>query len=144
MTDPQHDLSAEDYRTLSRSIQFAFGTPHAKRVQTWYDQAIPGNWPFTQARSYEVALGMVSAGLGVCLAPALSSVVGDRAIHGLKLYRVAYPPRQIVALLPTQYLRQQPYLALVEALQNVGRKFEMPRFHDTPPFLRNCDAILAG
>lgn len=144
VSDPLRDMSAEDYRTLSRSIQFAFGTPHAKRVQTWYDQAIPGNWPFAQARSFEVALGMVSAGLGVCLAPALSSVVGDRAIHGLRLYRVAYPPRQIVALLPAQYLRQQPYLALVEALQDVGRTYEMPRFHDTPPFLRNCDAILAG
>jgi DNA-binding transcriptional LysR family regulator len=142
VTDPATDLSDEDRNTLSRSIQFAFGTPHARRVQAWYDQAIPENWPFTQARSFEVALGMVRAGLGVCLAPALSSVVGDGPIAGLRLYRVAFPPRQIVALLPSQYARSEPYAALLEALQKVGRSHVEPSVRDTPPFLRNCDAVL--
>ncbi len=142
VNDPMTDLSAEDQRTLTRSIQFAFGTPHTRRVQAWYDQAIPRNWPFTQARSFEVALGMVRAGLGVCLAPALSSVVGDRPIAGLRLYRVLFPPRQIVALLPSQYARTEPYGALVEALQDVGRTHVGPPILETPPFLRSCEAIL--
>lgn len=142
--DPATELAAEARRTLTRSIQFAFGTPHTRRVQAWYDQAIPQNWPFTQARSFEVALGMVGAGLGVCLAPALSSIVGDRPIAGLRLYRVNFPPRQIVALLPSHYARAEPYGALVEALQEAGRTHVGPPILATPPFLRDCEAVLAG
>jgi DNA-binding transcriptional LysR family regulator len=141
--DPRIDLSEEGLRTLTRSIQFAFGTPHARRVQAWYDQVIPQNWPFTQARSFEVALGMVRSGLGVCLAPALSSVVGGGPVAGLRLYRVNFPPREIVALLPSQYARAEPYSALVNALQDVGRTHVRPRIRDTPPFLATCDAIVS-
>ncbi|MBM9595944.1 LysR family transcriptional regulator [Roseitranquillus sediminis] len=143
VTHPAVDLRREDRNILMRSIQFVFGTPHAHRVQAWYDEAIPGNWPFTQARSFEVALGMVRSGLGVCLAPALSSVVGDKPIPGLRLYRVNFPPRQIVALLPSQYARQEPYAALLEALQEVGRLHAPPTVNETPPFLRDKEAVLA-
>jgi DNA-binding transcriptional LysR family regulator len=142
--DPATDLSEEERNTLSRSIQFAFGTPHARRVQAWYDQAISGNWPFTQARSFEVALGMVREGLGVCLAPALSSLVGDEPIAGLRLYRVVFPPRQIVALLPSQYVRAEPYMSLLNALVKVGRAYAAPGARETPPFLRNCEAVVAN
>ncbi len=144
VADPAADLSEEDRNTLSRSIQFAFGTPHARRVQAWYDQAIPENWPFTQARSFEVALGMVCEGLGVCLAPALASVVADRSIAGLRLYRVAFPPRQIVALLPSQYARAEAYAPLLDALREVGRAHVVPAVRETPPFLRDCDAVVAS
>lgn len=142
VSDPGADLSETQRDVLNRSIQFAFGTPHAKRVQFWYDQAIPDNWPFTQARSFEVALGMVREGLGVCLAPALSSVIGDRAITGLRLYRIDFPPRRIVALLPSQYLRLRPYRDLVEALQMAGETHAGPPLLDTPPFLVNRRAVV--
>lgn len=121
---------------LLRSIQFAFGTQHTQRVQAWYDQVIPGNWPFARVRSFEVALGMVRAGQGVCLAPAMSCVVGGSVIEGVKLYRLTLPPREIVALLPTQYLTQQPYAALIDELRRVGRAHRPPEMHPTPPFLR--------
>jgi len=137
VNDQRRDLGPGALAILNRSIQFAFGTPYAKRVQAWYDQVIPDNWPFAKARSFEVALGMVSAKLGVCLAPTLSCVVGDRVIEGVKLYRVDFPPRRLVALMPTHYARQQPYVALVEALQEVASSRVLPPFMDTPPFLRD-------
>lgn len=142
VVDPVSDLTRDERETLGRSIQFVFGTPHAKRVQMWYDQAIPGNWPFTRARSFEVALGVVRAGLGVCLAPALSTVIGERPIDGLRLYRVHFPPRRIVALLPAQYARQPPYAALVTALQQAGAELALPPIHDTPPFLADCTGVV--
>lgn len=135
VTDPLTDLSPEALAILNRSIQFAFGTPYAKRVQAWYDEVIPGNWPFAKARSFEVALGMVRAKLGVCLAPTLSCVVGAQVIDGVKLYRVNFPPRRLVALMPTHYARQQPYATLVEALQQVASSHVLPPVLETPPFL---------
>lgn len=142
VADPRRDLSERDRETLARSIHFVFGTPHAKRVQIWYDQAIPDNWSFAKARSFDVALGLVSAGLGVCLAPALSTMIGRRPIDGIRLYRVDFPPRRIVALLPAQYARQPPYTALVEALQQTSAGLTLAPMRDTPPFLANRTGII--
>lgn len=142
VTDPETDLSEADRRTLARSIQFVFGTPHAKRVQIWHDQAIPDNWPFARVRSFDVALGLVGAGMGVCLAPALSAIVDDRPIRGVRLYRVGFPARRIVALLPGQYARLSPYLQLVEALQQAGAARSLAPLLDAPPFLADCTATL--
>jgi DNA-binding transcriptional LysR family regulator len=135
VADPRTDLSPEAREVLMRSIQFAFGTQHSKRVQAWYDKVVPGNWPFAQARSFEVALGMVRSGLGVCLAPAMSCVVGGTAIQGVRLYRVDFPARDVVALLPKTYLRTDPYASLIEHLKVAGAHFAPPGLLDTPPFL---------
>ncbi|WP_138424348.1 LysR family transcriptional regulator [Maritimibacter alexandrii] len=135
VTDPSRDLSAKDQDVLFRSIQFAFGTQHSRRVQAWYDGLMPGNRPFAQARSFEVAIGMVRAGLGICLAPAMSCVVGDRVIDGVRLYRVDFPARDVVALLPKQYLRQELYSCLIDELGAAGRTYAPPPASETPPFL---------
>lgn len=135
VADPRRDLPDDARAVLMRSIQFAFGTPHSRRVQAWYDTVIPGNWPFAQARSFEVALGMVRAGLGVCLAPAMSCIVGGKPIEGVRLYRVDFPPRNVVALLPNTYLRQEPYASLIDHLKAVGGQFQNPELDATPPFL---------
>lgn len=137
--DPTQDLAPEAQAILNKSIQFAFGTTHARRVQAWYDQLVPDNWPFMQARSFEVALEMVRAGLGVCLVPALSCVAGGQTLNGVRLYSVSFPPRKIVAVLPSQYARLQPYSALIEALLDVAANHEHPHFLPAPPFLTETD-----
>ena len=108
VADPQRDLAADACGLLHRSIHFIFGTQHAKRVENWYDAMLPGHRVVAQCRSFEVAIGLVRAGLGVCLAPALSTVAGQSSLDGVTLYRVKAAPRRVVALVPTQYRRVEP------------------------------------
>lgn len=136
VADPLRDLGPEALATLRRSIQFVFGTQHSHRVQAWYDQVIPGNWPFARVRSFELALAMVRAGQGVCLAPALSGRVGEALLDGIRYYPVGLPAREIVALLPARSADQQPLSALVAALQQVGACQPAPQLREIPPFLR--------
>jgi DNA-binding transcriptional LysR family regulator len=136
VSDPARDLAPEAREVLERSIQFSFGTQHTKRVQAWYDSVIPGNWPFIQVRSFELALSMARAGLGVCLAPALSAATASGGLDGVCLYRVRYPPRRIVAILPTHCARRQPYADLIAALRDAAKTAILPELRDTPPFLR--------
>ncbi|MDB5562132.1 MAG: LysR family transcriptional regulator [Hyphomicrobiales bacterium] len=135
VSDLDRDLDSGQRDILNQSIQFIFGTQHAKRVEGWFDQMLPEHRVSAQCRSFEVAIGLVRAGLGVCLAPALSAVAGNNAFDGVKLYRVHAPPRHIVALVPSQYRRIEPYASLLDGLQQVGRDFKMPAILPTPPFL---------
>ena len=86
VTDPARDLSPEDNETLNRTVQFIFGTQHAKRVSDWYDTVLPDNRVVAQCRSFEVATGLVRAGSGICLAPALSTA--DEPADGIRRYQV--------------------------------------------------------
>jgi DNA-binding transcriptional LysR family regulator len=133
--DPERDLPADQRRLLNQSIQFTFGTQHAKRVEDWYDQMLPRHRVVAQCRSFEVAIGLVRAGSGVCLAPALSTVTGGKPPEGIKLYRVNAPARRIVALVPSQYRRVEPYATLLDMLQSTGSDFVLPGILPTPPFL---------
>ncbi|HUV32228.1 MAG TPA: LysR family transcriptional regulator [Devosiaceae bacterium] len=138
--DPASDLTEAERSVLNHTIQFAFGTQHTKRDENWFDVVLPDNRPFAKARSYEVALSMVRAGLGVCLAPALSAVVDSRTLEGVDLYEVSLRSRQIVAMLPSQYLSLAPYALLLDALRSIGREFELPAIRQTPEFLRRAEA----
>lgn len=143
VTDPGRDLCAADREVLNRTIQFTFGTQHTDRVQAWYDQVLPDNWSFARVRSFEVAIGMVQQGLGICLAPAMSAMVGGRAVEGVRLYPVDLPARHIVALLAPQYLRVPAYAALIAALQQAGQEFAAPAMQALPPFLQGVGAPAA-
>jgi len=132
---PARDLRKGQRAVLNQSIQFIFGTQHAKRVEDWYDQMLPEHRVAAQCRSFEVAIGLVRAGLGVCLAPAISTVAGAGALDGVRLYKVQSPPRHIVAMVPSQYRRLEPYSTLLETLQDVGASFVAPTLEATPPFL---------
>ncbi len=134
LTDPRK-LGPDDAAILNHSIQFIFGTQHAKRVEDWYDQMLPEHRVVAQCRSFEVAIGLVRAGAGICLAPALSTISGIEALDGLRLYRVNAPARRIVALVASQYRRQEPYATLLDALQTVGATLAQPAILPTPPFL---------
>jgi DNA-binding transcriptional LysR family regulator len=128
-------LPAEAAAVLNRSIQFIFGTQHAKRVADWYDHMLPEHRVVAQCRSFEVALGLVRAGSGICLAPALSTVSGGTSLDGVKLYRINAEARRIVALVASQYRRQEPYQSLIDALQAAGSGLVLPTIRPTPPFL---------
>jgi hypothetical protein len=54
----------------------------------------------------------------------------------LRLYRLNGPPRRIVALVPSQYRRMEPYSSLLDALVQTGTSTAMPLILPTPPFLQ--------
>jgi DNA-binding transcriptional LysR family regulator len=134
--DPATDLLPEQRDLLRRSIQFSFGTQHSRRVEEWYSRMVPGHELVAQCRSFEIAISMVRAGVGVCLAPALSALVGDQRVDGVRLYAVDIPDRELVALIPSQYRRQRLYATLVEELRQAADQLpDLPAL-PTPPFMR--------
>jgi DNA-binding transcriptional LysR family regulator len=135
VSNPRTELDPLALDLLGRAIQFNFGTQHAKRVEDWYARMLPASRVVAQCRSFEVAIGLVRAGAGVCLAPSLSTMMGGAAPAGVSLYRVDVPARRLVALVPSQYRRQVPYAGLLDTLQDVGARLKGPTLLPTPPFL---------
>ncbi|GLQ11840.1 carbonate dehydratase [Devosia yakushimensis] len=135
IADPQRDLPQEQLGLLNQSIQFTFGSQQANRVADWYDRMLPQHRVVAQCRSFETAIGLVRAGSGVCLAPALATIAGNGPPGGVRLYRVKAPPRRIVALVPSQYRRAEPYASLLELLQQSAAVYATPGVLPTPPFL---------
>jgi DNA-binding transcriptional LysR family regulator len=124
---------------LNSAIQFVYGTQHQKRIEEWYEGALPDHRVVAQCRSFEVAVAMVRAGLGVCLAPALSCFTADTVLGGIRLYEVALDiPRPLVALVPSQYRHLAPYSALIDMLREVATDQVRPKVGPAPPFLRSA------
>ena len=140
VADPARELSRAAYRTLNRSIHFAFGSTHTRRVSNWYDRLLPGHQPIVQCRSYESALSFVRAGAGVCVAPALSTIGVAGPNAGVNRYLIGVPPRRIVALMLSQHRSMEPMATLIAALKDVGRALDMQTILPTPTFLAD-DAI---
>ena len=82
-----------------------------------------------------MAIELVKAELGVCLAPALSSVSGGTWPEGVRVYRLGLPPRRLVALLPSQYRRQEPFATLLDRIAETAAQFSPPPMLPPPPFL---------
>lgn len=135
ITDPERQLSAGHWAMLNQSIQFIFGSQQANRVADWYDRLLPRHRVVVQCRSFETAIGLVRAGAGVCLAPALATIGANGPSGDVRLYRVLAPPRRIVALVPSQYRRADPYATLIALLGEVAATDIGPKVLDTPPFL---------
>src|SRR5690606_29850650 len=74
---------------LNRAVHFVYGTHHQRRIEAWYKATLPDHHVVARCRSFEAAIAMVRAGLGVCLAPALSCFAGESVIGGIRLYDVA-------------------------------------------------------
>jgi DNA-binding transcriptional LysR family regulator len=142
VADPDHELSEQQADILNSCIQFTFGTQHTRRVEQWYQQVLPHHRVVAQCRSYEVAIGMVQAGLGVCLVPALTAFDGKAMIEGVRLYRSAEPDRSLVALIPGQYERVEPYRSFLKALKEAGDAIDLDAVLDMPPFLNRADTRL--
>lgn len=133
--DPERDLEPFRFAQLNQTVKFVFGTQHDQRVEDWYDEMLPGHRMVAQCRSFEVALALVRAGAGICIAPALSAVTGRGQTAGVRLYRIGAPARRIVALVPSQYRRMEPYSTLLDTLQSIGEATALPPISPTPPFL---------
>ncbi|HET6466969.1 MAG TPA: LysR family transcriptional regulator [Geminicoccaceae bacterium] len=141
--DPDRELPPAARATVNRCIQFNFGNLHTQRVEDWYRQSLPRHEVVAQCRTYDVALAMVEAGLGVALVPLLAAAHGPRLLFRVDLYGTTMARRRIVALVPPQYLRLQPCLGFLEALGAAGRALELPEAAPAPPFLRR-DAAQAA
>lgn len=130
-------LDAAQRAILNSVIHFVFGTQHQKRIEAWYEATLPDHRIVARCRSFEVAVAMVRAGLGVCLAPALSCLAGGAVSDGIRLHDVKLGiPRGLVALIPSQYRRLAPYAALIDSLAEAGRQHVQPRILAAPPFLK--------
>lgn len=140
VSDPGRDLPAPDQDILNNCIQFNFGTQHTQRVAQWYQQVLPRHRLFAQCRSYEVALGLVRAGLGVCLVPALTAHDRNGGLDGIDLYATDEPDRQTVALAPSQYFRVDPYKTFLHILQETGAAVRLPKILPMPDFIRHAAA----
>jgi len=90
-----------------------------------------------------MAMAMVQAGLGVCLVPAFTALDAGKPLSGVRLYRSTEPERQIVALMPRQYQRLDPYRSFLAALQQTGEKTVVPGILDTPHFLHRAETTIA-
>jgi DNA-binding transcriptional LysR family regulator len=130
--DPEHDLPAERRDVLYNCIQFNFGTQHTQRVAQWYQTMMPGHRLIAQCRSYELALSIVGAGKGVCLAPSLAA----QGLEGVTLYATDQAPRRTVAVLPAHYQRVEPYKTFLACLQQAGAEAVLPPIAEIPPFIR--------
>lgn len=139
--DPDKELPAAARKIVNSCIQFNFGTQHTHRVEHWYQRVLPHYKLFAQVRTYEVALSLVRSGLGVALVPALTAHPKHEDLGGITLYAVNQPKRRIVALVPSQYARVEPYSVFLAALQEAGRRITLPPIESAPPFLaKDLDA----
>src|ERR1700730_4539040 len=128
---------------LNSCIQFNFGTQHTLRVQQWYQRVLPSHRIVAHCRTYDVALELVRAGFGVCLAPALTAHQVAGSLDGIELYATDHGNRRTVAIIADQYLRLAPYKGLVEALQAAGRSLKLPAILPMPKVIaRAAEAAL--
>jgi len=115
-------------------FQIVFYVPYA----WFYLTVLPESRVIAQCRSFEIAIGLVKAELGVCLVPALSTLAWESQPTGVRLYRVDLPPRRLVAMLPSQYRRQEPYSAAIDGLVAAAAALRLPDMLPPPPFLANA------
>jgi DNA-binding transcriptional LysR family regulator len=133
--DPDADLEGRARRVLDNCIQFNFGTQHTQRVEDWFNRILPAHRIIARCRSYEVAVDMVRAGLGVCLAPAMTALDDRGVLPGLRLWRSGLPDRSTVAMFPAQYARVEPVRSFLAALEEAWRCVVQAAVADTPPFI---------
>ncbi len=130
------DLAPAAQALLNNAIHFIYGTQHQKRIEGWYETNLPDHRVVARCRSFEVAAAMVRAGLGICLAPALSCFAGETLLPGIRLYDVDLDiPRPLVALVPSQYRHLSPYAALIDTLRESAERHVRPRIAAAPSFL---------
>jgi DNA-binding transcriptional LysR family regulator len=129
------DLAPEKREILRNCINFAFASQWSRRLDNWRHQMLPGHRQVAQCRSYDVALSLVRAGLGVCVAPALAVHESGRSLEGVDLYATNLPARQTVAMVPAQSLRIDPYKTFIEALREAGAATPLPHIAAMPRFM---------
>ncbi len=128
-------LALDDQKILSSNIVFEFGSQHKKRIDEWIKNTIAPTKTIAHTRSYEVALSMVEAGLGVAVIPSLTASIGLGKTYGVSLYKTNLPKRRLVSLVPAQYTRLEPYSYFIKCLIEAGKEVFAPKTINTPPIL---------
>ena len=129
------DLGKPERDIINSTIQFNFGSQHKRRIEEWYQKALPHYRVVGQTRTYEVALSMVQEGLGVAVVPALTATVGPDRSYDVSLYQTTLPDREIVAVTPSQYVQVAPYSSFLKVLQEAGSDLVLPKIGAIPPLL---------
>jgi DNA-binding transcriptional LysR family regulator len=132
--DIERDLPEPARRVMAASIQFSFGTQHALQMDHWYRRHLPRAVAVAHTRTYEMALSLVEAGIGIAVVPALAAA-GHAGIARLRLHRIDMPSRRVVALLPAHYARIAFYADALAALARAGGEVVLPPILPVPPFI---------
>ncbi len=130
--DATADVDPAAAEVLNSTIRFEYGNQHKRRIEEWYKGVLPRARVAATTRTYEVALSMVQAGLGVAVVPALAAEVGPG--HGFRvvLYRTLLQDRRMAAMVPDQYLRIEPHRSFIKALAGGGQALELPAIRKAP------------
>lgn len=137
VSDTWQDPPESDRKILNSIVQFNFGSTHQKRMEKWFQTTIPNHRIISQARTYEVALSLVQEGIGVAIVPALTARIGGLTQQfEVDLYQVNIPDREIVGLVPSQYVRTEPYATFFAAVEQAGKEMKYPEIKDMPPFVK--------
>lgn len=137
VSNPDADLSSGDRNVLNSAIRFNFASELSRRFERWYHDTLPHHHLVAQCRSYEVALSLVRAGLGVAIVPALAMHHGSGPA-GVDLYATDLPVRETMAIMPAYCQRAEPYRTFVDALCEAGAGAQLPPVRPMPPFI--CEA----
>ena len=81
---------------------------------------------------------MVQSGRGVAIVPALAARLGGKKIHfDVNLYKTNLPQRKIISLIPSQYVRIEPYKSFIDSLVATGKNMQLPKAKAVPPILES-------
>ncbi len=135
--DHINQLAIKEKEIMNSSIMFEFGNQHKKRIDDWFKKNMLAGKVIAHTRSYEVALSMVEAGLGIAVLPALTAVVGLNRSYNVSLYKTSLPDRRLVSLVPKQFENKNPTEIFIKNLVTAGSKLKLPIIKETPKFLNN-------
>ena len=128
---------SQKYQNLMRSsIVFEFGSQHKKRIEDWFKKNLNTKKVIAHTRSYEVALSMVEAELGVVVLPALTAMIGLDKSYNVNLYQTDLLDRKLVSLTPKQYESLDPVKSFISCLVQAGKKLNLPTVMSTPDILK--------
>ena len=133
------DLGSEEKSILKSTILFEFGSQHKKRIDAWFEKNLGDINVLANTRSYEVALSMVEARLGVVVLPALTAVVGAGRVYNVNLYETKISHRRLVSLTPNQFSKIEPSKSFIKCIVEAGKKLNLPKIYPIPPILRDAN-----
>ena len=131
-----NSLSQKHQNLLNSSIVFEFGSQHKKRIEDWFKKNLNTKKVIAHTRSYEVALSMVEAELGVVVLPALTAMIGLDKSYDVNLYQTDLLDRKLVSLTPKQYESLDPVKSFISCLVKAGKKLNLPTVMSTPNILK--------
>ena len=130
------DLNQKHQNIVSSSIVFEFGSQHKKRIEDWFKKNLKTKKVIAHTRSYEVALSMVEAELGVVVLPALTALIGFGKSYDVNLYQTDLLNRRLVSLTPKQNENVEPVKSFISCLVKAGKKLNLPKIKATPSILK--------